>query len=130
MSHVPEDSLSTEIINFLRINIKSIEQLEILAAMRREPLKEWSTSSLFREIRSNENSITNRLMELVARKIVLADTSGEGVYTYNAKDTELDHIIQAALDMYATRPAIVLETIYRPDNSMQTFADAFKIRKQ
>jgi hypothetical protein len=122
--------LSTEVKQFLRTYIQSLEQLEILSLMRPEPEREWTAKMIYEAILSSERSIENRLQVFVENGLLSAAGDAPKSYRYAPRDGALDHAVHATLQAYKERRVMVTETIFRPDQDpAQTFADAFRFKQ-
>ena len=122
------DGLSPAVKRFIRENIQSVEQIEILALMRNASAREWTAHSLDQTLRSSEQSISRRLADF-ARAGLLVETEGTAkTYRYQPRDSALDAAAAETLQAYRTRSVLVIETIFKADDPGQSFADAFRIR--
>jgi hypothetical protein len=128
---VSVEGLSTEVKQFLRDHIQSIEQLEILALMRPQPEREWTAKAIYEAILSNERSIESRL-QIFVEKGLLAAAVGDVAksYRYAPRGEQLDQMVQGTLQAYRERRVMVIETIFRPEQDpAQSFADAFRFKQ-
>lgn len=126
---VPTEGISPEVTQFLRTYIQSVEQLEVLALLHRDPKREWTVRMVYDVILSNETSLANRLAEFTERGILVSTPSS--TYRYDPKTAELHFAVELTLKTYQTHHVRVIETIFGtgPD-PVQSFADAFRIRKK
>jgi hypothetical protein len=124
------EGLSTEVKQFLRAHIQSLEQLEILSLMRPEPAREWTAKAIYEAILSSQRSIEGRLQAFVERGLLSASGDAPKSYRYAPRDAGLDRAVQLTLQAYKERRVMVTETIFRPDQDpAQTFADAFRFKQ-
>ena len=124
------EGLSTEVKQFLRAHIQSLEQLEILALMRPEPERAWTARSVFDNILSNERSIERRLRAFTETGLLTTIAEAPQAYRYAPRSMELDRIVAETLQAYKLRRVMVTETIFRPEQDpAQTFADAFRFKQ-
>ena len=122
--------LSTEVKQFLRTHIQSLEQLEILALMRPEPDRAWTAKSVFDIILSSERSIERRLRAFTEMGLLATIAEAPQAYRYAPRTAELDSIVAETLQAYKLRRVMVTETIFRPEQDpAQTFADAFRFKQ-
>ena len=125
-----EPSLSNEARQFLRAHIQSLEQLEILAMMRAAPDCEWTATTIYEKILSNEKSIGARLEQFVVSGLIAVSSTFPPTFRYAPKDAALDHAAEATLQAYRERRVLVIETIFRPESDpAQSFSDAFRFKQ-
>ena len=126
---VADADLPTEAKQFLRAHIQSLEQLEILAAMREFRDREWTAKAIYDTILSNEKSIASRLIQFAAVGLIVSTNNGSS-YRYQPRDSALDAAVDATLRAYRERRVLVIETIFRPDSdAAKSFADAFRFKQ-
>lgn len=96
--------------------------------MRRSRGRSWTLDELARELRGNRNLVQDVLSAL-ARAGLLAPEAG-GAYRYQAATPELDAIVAELERHYAERPVALIKEIFSaPNEKIQSFADAFRIKK-
>ena len=115
-------------------HIRSVGELECILLLQRDAMRDWSAADLGRELRIDEQWAMHQLVDLTGRGFVAAnETSSSPRYRYAPATAALDESVrQLAID-YAERRVSVIELIYaKPDaaNPLQSFADAFRIRKE
>jgi hypothetical protein len=114
--------------DFIRRTIRSAWALEVLLALRRGSHRPWSAGELNQELRSRLGLITEILAGLQNAGLVREEPLG--TFRYAPANEELDNLTGQLDEAYATRPFLVLETILSArDTKIQTFADAFKVKK-
>lgn len=123
--------LTDEMWTFVKKHFDSVEQLEILLLLQRNPDADWRLEALSKELRTNVTSARNRLAALVSTGLVVtAKTGSEDTYRYGAASPELDRQVQQLVQEYKIRRVRIIDAIYAPAaEKMLTFLDAFKIRK-
>jgi hypothetical protein len=122
------DGLSAAVKGFIREHIQSVEQIEILALMRNAPGREWTARALDQTLRSSEQSIARRLAEFARAGLLTESGDVEKTYRYQPRDSAREAMAAEAVQAYRARPVLVIETIFKPDDPAQSFADAFRIR--
>jgi hypothetical protein len=126
---LPEDPLSPAVRQFLRDHIQSIEQLEVLQVLHREPLREWTAEQLFEVIRSNAGSIDSRLRQFHRAKLLEEVELASARFRYCPETRELASAVEETLHAYRVRSVLVIETIFKPPaDAAQRFADAFRFK--
>lgn len=119
--------MTPAIEQFIRTHIQSVEQLEVLLLLHAERNREWTAHAVFQRIQSNEKSIKQRLESFAEQGLAIAN--GEH-YRYASSKSEVDQTVAELAAAYRTRRVAVIETIFTPGPSAaESFADAFKLRK-
>jgi hypothetical protein len=128
---LPEDPLTPVVRQFLRDHIQSIEQLEILQVMQREPQRSWSSDELYDVIRSNGASIASRLAQFAQANLIEENASEPGRFLFKPRTEELGTAVAETLETYRVRSVLVIETIFKPPtDAAQRFADAFRFKSK
>jgi hypothetical protein len=122
----PELSQATR--NFIARYIRSVEQLEILLLIARNPAVTWTAEKVYDAILSAPASVAQWLEELAASGLVESTSEIPGNYR-SCRDEALVAEIAGLDKLYRSIPVRVIETIYKRETSAaQSFADAFKIK--
>ena len=120
--------LAEPVLRFLRSSIKSVWALELLLVMRRAGSRIWTVDELTQELRSNRTLVADIAAAFV--KNGLLDEPASGTFRYQSASDELDDLVQQLDRLYAERPpALVKEIVSAPNERIQSFADAFKLKK-
>jgi hypothetical protein len=125
---VSDSGFSEELERFIKEQIRSLEQLEILLLLSSAPDKKWTEQAVYEVIKSSRASVTARLNELVSQKLLSTETAG--VFTFSPESETVKRLVQELAVAYKQRPVRVVELLYsRPPDAVQEFAKAFKLRK-
>lgn len=120
--------LPQSIRSFISRHVRSIEQLEILLLLAREPGSLWSAAKVYDAILSTPSSVQGWLTELVTQGLLEKATESPASYRCSS-DTDLRAQIALLADIYRISPVRVIESIYKREvNAAQSFADAFKLK--
>jgi hypothetical protein len=120
-----------EIEQFIAQHIESLAQLELLLMMRREPGRAWSCYDLARQLYVAPDVCLGILADLERRGFVHRDSSDDNLYSYRGGSAEIDRLIDQLAALYQERRVAVITQIYsKPVKQVQTFADAFRLRKE
>jgi hypothetical protein len=123
------DQIPENIRRFIFACIDSVEQLEVLAMLHDQPDKDWTYLALSQELRSTESSVEKRVRDLVDRRVIHPIASGS--FRFNPRSEEVRQVVHDLVGVYRLRPYRVMELIFsKPVNAMQSFADAFKFKKE
>ena len=125
------ERLPPQVRSFLSAHIKSIEQLEILLLLLREPERWWSADSLAKELRTSPASAAARLEEMASKNFLDVRITEELFYRYGPVSASLDGSVREAARAYKETPVAVTTAIYSSGlDDIRGFADAFRIRKR
>jgi len=126
---VASDAISTQVREFLRQYIQSVEQLEILLLLAGTPNREWTLGAVYEVIRSSERSVATRLDEFTEKGFLACTPGPPATYRYTPKNEMLRSGVTETAKVYQERRVRVVEAIFSPDlDPIQGFADAFKFR--
>lgn len=113
---------------FVRNSIKSVWTLDLLLMMRRDSGRSWTVESLTQESRTNRTLVGDILSDLGRSGLIEAVAPDS--YRYGPANPELAGLVEELARIYAERPiTVVKEIVSAPNEKIQTFADAFKIKK-
>jgi hypothetical protein len=116
---------------FVGAHITSIELLEVLLLLRRTEEREWTAAAVAREIGSSMMSIRDRLASLAARGFLIAREDGEELLYRYGPEEDARPIIDDLAAAYRERRLTIINLIYaRPQSDIETFSDAFRLRKK
>lgn len=107
--------------------IDSVEQLEVLLLLSGALNRTWTAEELSRELRSNPNSIAQRLQPLCHSGLVVCI---DQEYRYAPKDAALDVVVRELALANKTHRHRVLELIFSPLKKARMFADAFRLGRK
>jgi hypothetical protein len=125
---VSESPMSPEAQQLIAQCIPTIEQLEVFLTLAKNPAEAWSVGDIFRKVQSNENSISRCLESLVRNGLAIALPEGRFKL---ADDAKVQTIAAELAQAYRERYVAVIGMIYgKPDRQIQSFANAFKFRKE
>jgi hypothetical protein len=123
--------IADEVRRFIHDNINSVEQLEVLLLLRSERSKQWCATEVSRRLFTVPASAAMRLDDLHQRSLLQKiEGEGEPLYSYQPQDARLDDTIAKLDQVYRERKDAVIQAIFsRPPDRIQTFSDAFRIRR-
>ena len=125
-----DEGLTNEVKQFLRTYIQSIEQLEILAQIKSDPSRAWTTHAIYERILTNERSIAARLTQFATSGLIAPSGVVPGAFVYAVTDEAINRTVDETLQAYKDRRVLMIETIFRPQNDpAQTFANAFRFKR-
>ncbi len=104
-------------------------QLETLLLLRRDPQRSWSVEDLVRQLYISEQMCTAMVYDLERRRFLERDRS-TGSVRYKCEVPEVDETVALLDDLYRERRVAIISEIHStPVSKVQTFADAFRFRK-
>lgn len=116
------------ILGFVGKAFNSIWPLELLLVLCQENRDRWQVKALIRELRANTEVVTQGLEALTTAGFVAVD-SDQG-YRLEPASPDMDDMARALADLYKRKPRAVMRAIFSaPKDKIQTFADAFRMRK-
>jgi hypothetical protein len=119
-----------ELKQFLALHIESLAQLETLLVLERDPQRQWTTDELARELYITAEMCRGICADLVNRRLVASGDSPDR-YRYAPADPSVDMLVGELAQLYRERRVAVITAIYSgPVNKVQTFADAFRLRRE
>jgi hypothetical protein len=124
------DELSARVRQFIDQNIESLAQLETLLLMRRDPQRSWDAAGIAKALYISPEQAERLLADLVRRGMIAAIAAPAAHHLFNPSNADIDAAIAEVALAYEERRVAVISLIYsKPLNKVQTFADAFRIRK-
>jgi len=116
------------ILEFVSRSFRSVWPLELLLVLYQEPHAGREVEALARELRANVPLVTQGLSNLEAIGLVRADA--DRLYRFDPASSELAEMAREVIALYNQKPRAVLRAIFAaPSDRIQTFADAFRLRK-
>lgn len=123
-----ETGIPTEVRDFISEHIASMEQIEVLLLLSGQPEKEWPVDAVVAHIQSGPASILAHLRAFCEQGLLVQKSNQ--VYQFSARTEKLAQAMRALATTYKERRIKVIELIYqKPADGVQSFADAFKLRK-
>jgi hypothetical protein len=120
--------IPAEIVDFLDRHISTVWALELLLLMRQNPSRIWTVADLAKELRASPPVITRVVPPLLAAGIVV---EADGGLRYGPKRDDLSDTIERLENLYKQLPVTIIRHIaLAPHREAQSFADAFKFRKE
>jgi len=110
--------------------IRSVEQLEILLLLQKEPERAWTCDEVYDVIRSSKASVLQRLESFASDGFLETEPGPPPRFRYAPKSSDLRSAVEETAKVYQTWRIRIIEAIFAPDvDPVQSFADAFKFRK-
>ena len=121
------DDLPKPVRQLIVRHIDSIQQVEALELLSRDPDREWTSAQVSRTLHIPAQACATWLDQFVAAGLV--DRGGDGVkHATKGRDARA---VDDLIDLYGRRRTTVIEAIYnKPSSAIQSFSDAFRVRRQ
>ena len=125
------EPLPHNVRDLLDRHLATMEHVEVLLALTGDEARSWNPGEIAAVTHTPVSSVTVRLEELVSGGFASMDPSGGGsTYRYSPRTAEMRSAVSSLEEMYRTKPVTLIKAIYeRPASAVQSFADAFRIRK-
>jgi predicted transcriptional regulator len=124
------ESISQNVRRFIGEHIRSVVELEVLLLMHSDSGRTWSAGELSEQMRVDAEWTQRELLELTRRGLVRQTGDVPPKYIYESASP--DHAtVEELAETYAQRRVSVISLIFaKPSDPIQSFADAFKLRKE
>jgi integrase len=124
------DDFSADVRQYIDQHIESLAQLEALLLLRREPERTWEAAEAAKSLYIPPEQAGTLLADLSRRGFAAAIDANATKYRYQAA-ADVDRVIGELAQAYQDRRVAVISQIYsKPLNKVQTFAEAFRLRKE
>lgn len=125
------DDFPADVRAFIADHISSIAQLEMLLLLRNDPAKTWDVAEISKALYATREMSAGQLASLQDCGLVTVSEEPEHRYQYQPGTPELEDVVNRLAELYKERRVSVITVLYsEPVNKVQTFADAFKLRKE
>jgi hypothetical protein len=124
------DVFPAELKSFIAQHVESLAQLEALFILRQDPQQAWQSSDLAQRLYITPEMCEGILVDLARRGFAVRGPE-PGAYHYHPQDPAADRLLGDLATLYQQRRVAVITEIYsKPVNRVQTFADAFRLRRE
>jgi hypothetical protein len=120
-----------EISQFIDMQIESLAQLEAILLLRQDPARQWTSEEIAKALYITPGMACLLLSDMARRGLARVESSTPARFAYGPHDSETDRLVGELASLYQERRVAVISLIYsKPLNKVQTFADAFRLRKE
>jgi hypothetical protein len=113
---------------FIREEIKTVDNLRAVLLLRSFPLLEWDTITVSGKLYLPPDSATQVLANLAARGLLVTNGAPPR-YRYQPQTAELENMMEQLARFDREQPVTLINLIYARPEEVQAFADAFRLRK-
>ena len=121
-----DPEISDDARALIQRHLATMDHVELLTVLRAQRETSFSSSQLAEKVKKPEKVIEPCLRALVAGALV--SQLSDGTYRYSAQE-ETDHTAESVIKLYNERPVTLVRMLYERPTAVNTFADAFKLRK-
>lgn len=125
-----KEALPPETVRLIRSHIESVGQLEILLLLHAARDTAFTPNEINESLRSNIDSVEQRLASLVNSELVVRLEGVPKRYQYGPSNPDQARAVDRLAQSYITHRVRVIELLYSPPDRMQSFSDAFRIKKE
>jgi DNA-binding HxlR family transcriptional regulator len=123
------EAFSNELKQFIAQHVESLAQMEALLILRQNGEQRWRSAELAQRLYITPDMCEAILADLERRGF--AARASDGAYFYQPRDRAVDKLIDDLATIYQQRRVAVITEIYsKPVTKVQTFADAFRLRRE
>jgi len=124
---VSQNAIPADVLEFMRRSVQSVWALELLLMMRSNPDRSYTITDLVKELRASQSVIGSTLPLMIADGLVAEIESNRFVYRPGPLADKVDQLARCYRD---SPVAVVREIALAPNLRIQSFADAFRFRKE
>jgi hypothetical protein len=126
---VDSEGIRDDVAQLIWQHINSIEHLEVLLLLFRNPQKAWTADDVSKELYTTPESAARWLSELHSSRLVVLDDTINRCYRFDAgvNDVAVSNLAAAYKER---RVRIINMIISKPLDQIRSFADAFKFKKK
>lgn len=124
------DEISADVRVLIGRHFDSVVQLELLLLLQAGRERAWTADEVARELRIEPAWTAAQLDHLASHRLLRSTKAGNAAYTYEPATPELSATLDRLARAYTERRVSLIALIYsKPADSLRTFADAFRFRK-
>jgi hypothetical protein len=121
------EHLSRTVRQFIVEKVNSVDLLETLLLLHAQPERCWTAEEVGRELRTSPGGGQNGLAQLNARGLAKQTPKG---FHFMASNPDVSDTVNRLAEAYRDcRVAVITQIYSKPANSIQAFADAFRLKK-
>lgn len=123
-----EDAIPNDVRDLLARYVRSVGHLELLLFLFDGRERRWTIDQLSLEMRTNDTMVKQQLRDLDGP--IRKQQEGPPAYQFFYEDLSLMETVRRASELYRSRRHAMINQIYsQPLDTIRSFADAFKFKK-
>jgi len=115
--------------NFLEQRLSSLEHIEVVLLLRRDPSRSWTAPEVAAALGSAPETAAMRLFLLASGGLIEFEPAGIPRYRYNGTDATTEATLQELSEVFASNREEVAAVVAAPRDPLRSFSDAFKFKK-
>ena len=124
---VPTD-IPSDVRRFIVDHIDSVEQLEVLLLLHRNPARWWTAADVNAEIRTSLASAADRLRDLAERRLAGVEPGTLPRYRFAPVDAAVGGLVSRVAETYRKHRVAIVTLVYsKPSDAVRDLADAFRL---
>ena len=125
------DPIPEEVRRFISEQMRSISGIRLLLLLHVDPQREWSAQELAHELRVASEWTERELKLLAAQGLVANSANDSSHFRYAPRNESLSNLVSGLAAIYPERQHSIIQILFSvPTDSIQSFADAFRLRKE
>ena len=126
-----QESIPQDVRQFVAACVDSVGQLEVLLLLHGRADRAWTAAQGGEELRVDAGWVTSQLDDLCRRGILARAEAAEPQYRFTPADPAVGRTIASLAALYTTHRVTIISMIFStpPVDTLRTFADAFRLRK-
>lgn len=126
MEDIPED-----VRKFIDRYVDSLERLEVLVLLQREPQRQWTSSAVAAALNISTAAADQHLAKLCSDNLLDVRIGKDLFYWFNPRPPHLERAAAALGRAYETqRLALYRQILDRPAEPIRDFAEAFRLSRK
>jgi hypothetical protein len=123
------NSPSPALQEFLQQRLTSIDQIDIVLLLMREPARSWTAPEVASAVGTAQESAAMRLFLLASGGLLTFEPAGIPRYRYAVADADTQATLSELAELYDRDRNAVAALVGAPPDPLRSFADAFKLKK-
>jgi hypothetical protein len=127
---VPNAEIPPAVVRFVRDNIESLEQFELLTLLMKSPDRWWDAPSAAEALGISTAAARQTLERFATRNLLAITLTTDVRYQFQPGEARLRETVEALADAYRRDPIAIVRLVTDIQRrAMRDFADAFRIRR-
>ena len=125
------DPIPEDVRRFLFEQMRSISGIRLLLLLHVDPHREWTVQELAHELRAAGEWTERELQLLAVQGLVAVSDRDSSRFRYGPRTETLSNLVSKLAAIYPERQHSIIQILFSvPTDSIQSFADAFRLKKE